>query len=419
MMRPGLAFAVTVFGLAGLIGTAIVSSPITAQAALDVRFSDAPEAQRALDRAQRRGAQAQNRAARFEARAASASEASAKAQAEAAALAARVQQAEAAIGVAEAKLALVQSERRRIDLRLAERREPIVRLTGALQTLVRRPLSFSVLAPGSLRDTVYLGAVLDSTVPLVRESTADLRAELDRSLELQNEARQALAGRRGAERRLTERRTELVAMAQRERLAARRARGAADREELRALALGEQARDLDGLVERLEAVGSLRERLAALPGPVLRPSEPGSARARVSDQAGATPPTPTPSAIAPPSDYRLPVDGQLAAAFGAPGEGGVRATGLSLVPRAGAQVVAPGAGRVVFAGAYRGYGRIVIIEHANGWTSLVTGLGDLVARVGQDVVAGSPVGMAEAGNPTVTLELRRGGDPVNPLDYID
>ena len=48
MMRPGLAFAVTVFGLAGLIGTAIVSSPITAQAALDVRFSDAPEAQRAL-----------------------------------------------------------------------------------------------------------------------------------------------------------------------------------------------------------------------------------------------------------------------------------------------------------------------------------------------------------------------------------
>ena len=406
MMRPGLAFAVTVFGLAGLIGAAIVSSPITAQTALDARFSDAPDAQRALDRAQRRSAQAQNRAVRFDARAASASEASAKAQAEAAALAARVQQAEAAIGVAEAELTLVQAARRQIDLRLAERREPIVRLTGALQTLVRRPLSFSVLAPGSLRDTVYLGAVLDSTVPLVRESTAELRAE-------------ALANRRGAERRLTERRTELVAMAQRERLAARRARGAADREELRALALGEQARDLDGLVERLEAVGSLRERLAALPGPVLRPSEPGAASARVSDQAGGSPPTPTPSATAPPSDYRLPVDGQLAAAFGAPGEGGVRATGLSLVPRAGAQVVAPGAGRVVFAGPYRGYGRIVIIEHANGWTSLVTGLGDLVARVGQDVVAGSPVGMAEAGNPTVTLELRRGGDPVNPLDYID
>ena len=122
MMRPGLAFAVTVFGLTGLIGAAIVSSPITAQTALDARFSDAPDAQRALDRAQRRSAQAQNRAARFEARAASASEASAKAQAEAAALAARVQQAEAAIGVAEAELALVQSEKRRIDLRLAERR---------------------------------------------------------------------------------------------------------------------------------------------------------------------------------------------------------------------------------------------------------------------------------------------------------
>ena len=99
--------------------------------------------------------------------------------------------------------------------------------------------------------------------------------------------------------------------------------------------------------------------------------------------------------------------------------GGARGEGLSLIPRAGAQVVAPGAGRVVFAGAYRGYGRIVIVEHANGWTSLVTGLGDLRARVGQDVVAGSPLGSAEARDPTVTVELRRGGEPVNPLVYID
>ena len=408
MMRRWLTLAISLAGLAGAVGFTVLSGPITAQTALgsglDSRFANAPEAQRALERAERRAAQAQQRAASFDARAASASQASAKAQAEAAALAARVQQAEAQIGVAEAELALVQSERRALDLRLAEQREPIVRLTGALQMLVRRPLSLSVLAPGSLRDTVYLGAVLDSTVPLVREGTAELRAELDRSLALQNEARTALAERRRAERGLAERRSELIAMAQRERLAARRARGAADREELRALALGEQARDLDGLVERL----------AALPGPILRPADPGARSSPAIEDA----PSPTPSATAPPSDYRLPTDGRLTAAFGSVSADGARATGLSLVPRPGAQVVAPGTGRVVFAGPYRGFGRIVIIQHPNDWTSLVTGLGDLVTRVGQDVVAGSPLGLADMDDPTVTLELRRGGDPVNPLDHI-
>ena len=151
MMRRWLALAISLAGLAGAVGLAGLSGPITAQSGLDSRFADASEAQRALERAERRAAQAQQRAASFDARAASASQASAKAQAEAAALAARVQQAEAQIGVAEAELALVQSERRALDLRLAEQREPIVRLTGALQMLVRRPLSLSVLAPGSLQ----------------------------------------------------------------------------------------------------------------------------------------------------------------------------------------------------------------------------------------------------------------------------
>ena len=86
--------------------------------------------------------------------------------------------------------------------------------------------------------------------------------------------------------------------------------------------------------------------------------------------------------------------------------------------RPGAQVIAPGAGRVVFAGPYRGYGRIAIIEHAGGWTSLVTGLAQLDARVGDTLVAGSPLGIAGPGAPVITLELRRDGEPVNPLDHL-
>lgn len=405
-------------GLLGLLALGFwVGSGAPGRAQSAARFEDASQARTALALARQQALRARTRAERFDREAASSTQASQKAQAEAAALAARIQQVEAAIGVAEAQLVLVKSERRQLDIRLAERREPIVQLTGALQTLVRRPLSLSLFAPGSLRDTVYLGAVLDSTVPLVRETTADLRAELDRAAVLQRQARDAVAARRASETQLAQRRTELIAMAQRERIDARRAAGAADREDLRALALGERARDIDGLIEELEQIGELRARLAALPGPVPRPTDPSADPAATPADVAAAP-SPSPSSTAPPPRYRLPVDGRLVAAFGSRDDSGIRRDGLQLLPRSGAQVVAPGGGRIVFAGPYRGYGTIVIIEHANGWTSLVTGLSELAARVGQNVVAGSPLGMAQLRDPAVTLELRREGEPVNPLEFI-
>ena len=155
------------------------------------------------------------------------------------------------------------------------------------------------------------------------------------------------------------------------------------------------------------------EKLASLPGPIPRPANPENAAV-----AEAISPTPAPSATAPPSRYLLPVDGRVARGFGEAGEGGPREAGISLLPRPGAQVVSPAEGRIAFAGPYRGYGMIVIVEHANEWTSLVTGLASLQASVGQQVTAGSPLGNAARQSPAITLELRREGSPVNPLDYL-
>jgi septal ring factor EnvC (AmiA/AmiB activator) len=119
----------------------------------------------------------------------------------------------------------------------------------------------------------------------------------------------------------------------------------------------------------------------------------------------------------PPAPYLLPVAGRTVLGFGATGAGGT-SRGVTLAPRPGAQVIAPAAGRVAFAGPYRGYGRIVIVEHQNGWTSLVTGLARVDTRVGDRLVAGSPLGVAGQGRPTISLELRRDNDPVNPLQYL-
>ncbi|MDP4604724.1 MAG: peptidoglycan DD-metalloendopeptidase family protein, partial [Erythrobacter sp.] len=193
----------------------------------------------------------------------------------------------------------------------------------------------------------------------------------------------------------------------------RTARGAALREAERALALAEEARDLNGLVDRLGEVAALREELAALPGPVLRPADLSAPLAA----APSTAPAPTASAP-PPGDFQLPVQGRTVLGFGAQRDSGLASTGLVLAPVAGAQVVAPGRGRIAFAGEYRGFGRIVIIEHAGGWTSLVTGLARVDVAVGDSVIGGSPMGVTDGRAAAVTFELRRAGKPVNPLQYL-
>ncbi|MBM0171305.1 murein hydrolase activator EnvC family protein [Altererythrobacter sp. C41] len=376
-------------------------------------ISDPGDARAALRKAQEEARAAELRGARLEAEARAATEAAEKTAREAAALAARIQQAEADIAAAEARIALIDGQRRTLDMRLAERREPLLRLTAALQKFARRPLALSALRPGSLRETVYLRALLETTIPEVRQRTAALRAEIARGQRLETEAQQALAALRASEAQLGTRRQRLVGLESRQRLASRRATGVAAREADRALALAEEARDLDTLIAKLDDASALRRELAALPGPIIRPASPESARVTT-----AVRPTPTPSATPPPDDFQLPVVGQTVAGFGAVSPAGLRSNGLSLAPRPAAQVVAPGGGRVAFAGPYRGYERIVIIEHDGGWTSLVTGLARIDVAVGEALVSGAPLGIAAADTPVVTLELRRDGTPVNPLDYV-
>jgi len=154
----------------------------------------------------------------------------------------------------------------------------------------------------------------------------------------------------------------------------------------------------------------LRAELARLPGAILRPARPEDAQVTATQ--------PIEPAAAPLRGYLLPVAGRLVAGFGAAAPGEPRSRGIVLGARAGAQVVAPAPGRVAFAGPYRGFGQIAIIEHDGGWTSLVTGLARLDARVGDSLIAGSPLGAAGPGQPLVSVELRRDGVPVNPLEYI-
>lgn len=371
-----------------------------------------------LKRATQESERADARAKRLQAQADEATVAADKAAAEAAALAARVQQSEANIAAAQARYSLAQSQREAISARLSQRREPLVRLTSALQTTSRRPMTLSALQPGSLKDLVYVRAVLASAVPEIRTRTSDLRRELDRGRAAEQDAADALGSVRENESQLQQRRVELAAIEERQRLASRTARSNAVRENERALALAEEARDLDGLIDRLDDDAKLRRELSALPGPKLRPANLSAA----ANEAALDEPEPQPSATATsgpaPSPFQLPVQGKTLAGFGERRPSGLRSNGIALVPAPGALIVAPAEGRVVFAGPYRGYDRIVIIEHAGGWASLITGMGRTDISVGGSVISGSPIGIAARNDPVVSIELRRDGETVNPLEYL-
>lgn len=95
--------------------------------------------------------------------------------------------------------------------------------------------------------------------------------------------------------------------------------------------------------------------------------------------------------------------------------------GLTIIARSGATVVAPMAGKVRFAGPFRSYRHILIIEHANGYYSVIAGMTHVIARVGDRLLAGEPVGVMSNTSeraPELYYELRFKGRPINPKPVL-
>ena len=115
-----------------------------------------------------------------------------------------------------------------------------------------------------------------------------------------------------------------------------------------------------------------------------------------------------------------PAKGRLVERFGQPNEVGVITKGISIATRKGAQIIAPYEGQVAFAGPFRGYGLLLIIEHSEGYHTLLAGMARIDANVGQKLTTGEPVGIMgdDEAKPALYIELRRQGQPVNPLPWL-
>lgn len=330
-------------------------------------------------------------------------------------------------------------------------------LLSALEKLSQNPPEAMLFGPASPIDQARGAMLLGAAVPQLEAEAKELEATLTEVRRLSVEIttkRTEMAQKQVA---LDAERTRIGIMIRQKAALEGQAREAQDQTQKKLASLSAEASDLKDLIARLERERQERaeaerkraeearqkaEREAAAKAEARRKqAEAAAARDAMSGAAVSRDTMPESAAItvAPPErargtdplaprggsrklepgKYAVPVAGQIVKRFGE-SDGFQDSKGLTIRTRSAAQVVAPFDGLIMFAGPFKGYGQILIIDHGGGYHSLLAGIDQIEATVGQRVVAGEPVGVMKSGdpNPSLYLELRRQGQPINPLPWL-
>lgn len=344
----------------------------------------------ALREAKERAAAAEARSETLRQEAANAEATADRLVARRAALGAEIDAANAQIATARARIAVISRRQRAQAALLGEANAPLLRLNALLQNMTRQPVSLLLARPGDRRDYVRLRAAMASIQPVIAARTLALRDQMAMQRELQKQERVAIGALGRARIDLGSRRKALAELESDSRGKALSLNADAAIEYERAIGQGERARDLVERIDTERESGQSAAELAEYAGP-----QPRLGGGRVHSGSA--------------SAYILPVAGRVVSGFGEINPTGYRERGIRLAVESGARVIAPAAGKVTFAGRYRSFGNIVIIEHGNGWATLVTGIERLGVETGAQVRQGAAIGNAGAEEPEIMVELRRNG----------
>ncbi len=121
----------------------------------------------------------------------------------------------------------------------------------------------------------------------------------------------------------------------------------------------------------------------------------------------------------------LPCQGKRLTGFGGRSDTGAKSEGIRLETRHEAQVISPSDGWVIYAGQFRSYGQLLIINAGGGYHILLAGMDQIYTTVGQFVLAGEPVaamakaplqseGSSETRKPVLYIEFRKNAHPIDP-----
>ncbi|WP_291659487.1 MULTISPECIES: peptidoglycan DD-metalloendopeptidase family protein [unclassified Bosea (in: a-proteobacteria)] len=341
---------------------------------------------------------------------------------------ARTQAGEQKLGELEKRLALLQSSEAAIRRSLDSRRSLIAEVLAALQRIGRRPPPAVLVRPEDILDAVRASMLLGAVVPDLRQEVEILGTDLAELVRLRN----GIAAEKtniGAEmEQLAAERQRLAALVE-----ARREREAAAAKDVEAQkALGDQlagrARSMRDFVEKIEKEISVANKAADAARQAIE-QETREQRERMTALAFKDPARLAPKIAF--ADARgllsLPVAGSRLRGFGDPDGAGGTTRGISLETRPGALVSAPSDAWVVYAGPFRSFGQLLILNAGGGYYILLAGMQRIDVALNQFVLAGEPVAVmgetSEAaattvgvgtGQPVLYIEFRKDGVSVDP-----
>jgi len=333
----------------------------------------------------------------------------------------------------EEKLNTLRTKEDAVHASLRARRGVLAEVLAALQRMGRNPPPALLVTPedalGSVRSAILLGAV----VPGIRHETENLAADLQALAGVRKEIvtqKQTLTDDMTA--RLEEERRMNMLIVEKQKLKQRSATELAS-ERRKAEQLAAQATSLEGLIGSIESeIASARDAAAAARAEEENRRQMSEAQ-RNEARALANSTTPDKNRIAPAyafSDLQkklaLPVAGSVLRTFGDADGTGHSLQGMMLETNAGALVTAPSDGWIVFAGTFRSYGQMIILNPGDGYHVVLSGLEEVTVQQGQFVVAGEPLGTMgnkrvasatalalETERPTLYIEFRKDGKPVD------
>ena len=328
------------------------------------------------------------------------------------------------------KLEDLKERQEEIRLSLSARRDVLAEVLGALQRMGLNPPPALLVKPedalSSVRSAILLGAV----VPELREQTEVLLADLQ---ELSRVSASIEAERaklvKTVDEQVGEKKRLSLLLEEKKRL-----------QEAQQAALSDERAKASELAAK---AGSLKDLIASIEKEIIgvRTAEEQARRAeqeRLEREAAiAAMPVPEANRLTGPQPFStlmkqvaFPVTGRVARRFGDDdGNGGVM-HGDTVTTQSGAIVTAPSDGDVLYAGPFRSYGQLLILNAGDGYHVVLAGMGRISVAAGQSVLAGEPIGaMSEAkvastsasgnGNtaPELYVEFRKDGKPVDPAPW--
>ncbi|MCR4376926.1 MAG: peptidoglycan DD-metalloendopeptidase family protein [Rhodospirillales bacterium] len=361
--------------------------------------------------------------------------------AELVATAKRVQDQEQLVAELETELVRLENEANQKTQQLRQRRQQFSGAVMALTRIARFPTEALIAQPLSVEDTVRSALLLRAAVPAIEMRAVSLQDELQQLAASRTQVENRRVDLQGAADRLRAEEGRIEAM--RKQKAALRAEALSKGRvaQTQANKLAREAKDIRELMDRL--AGESKKAQAKAEAQAQEKAKAAAqakaeAKAKTEAQPESAPQAPD---AAPPVDVAalstmgsiskargqlpFPAVGKLVGLYGQALDGGQTRKGLSLETRDGAQVIAPFDGKVVFAGPFRGYGQLLIIDHGEGYHSLLAGLGRIDTEIGQPVLAGEPVAVMTGGDnrssgeqAILYVEFRRDNQPINPLPWL-